>query len=233
MKHIMIVIAAFAAFAHSAYSQKSSDIGAFVGAAYYMGDVNPNKLFYKPGIAYGGIYRYNMNKRFAMRFTSTVLKLSGNDLDFDNEYQQLRKYSFSETIYDISLLFEFNFFPYHPLIDNVPITPYTVFGASMVIAPAPVSTMDNLGIPMGIGFKFNMGQTLSGGIEWQYRKTFTDNIDYLNDDTELRNTDLRGTSQTFSTLNKDWYSYCGAYIMIRLFRNAYTCRAYNFNSRTK
>jgi len=116
MKKLLIIVAAIGLFAANVVAQKSSDIGAFVGTAYYNGDVNPTKIFYKPGIAYGGIYRYNPNKFLALRFTATVLKVSGNDLDFNNEFQQLRNYNFSENIYDLSVLVDFNFFQYNPAV---------------------------------------------------------------------------------------------------------------------
>ncbi len=66
----------------SVYSQKNANVGIFAGTAYYMGDINPNRHFYRPSLSLGAFYRYNINTRFAVRANAYYAQLSGNDLDF-------------------------------------------------------------------------------------------------------------------------------------------------------
>ncbi len=69
----------------SVYSQRNANVGIFAGTAYYMGDINPNRHFYKPSFSLGVFYRYNINTRVAVRANGYYARLSGNDLDFPDQ----------------------------------------------------------------------------------------------------------------------------------------------------
>ena len=92
--------------------QRSSDFGVFAGVSSYLGDINPNRLLYSPLPAGGVFYRYNFNPRQAVRANLFLGGLRANDLDFNNSFQIARAASFSGTVGEVALQFEFNFFPY-------------------------------------------------------------------------------------------------------------------------
>ena len=66
------------------YAQNKSDLGLSLGAAYYMGDINPSTIFYSPKIHAGIVYRYNFNPRYVLKGELNYVALSGNDADFSD-----------------------------------------------------------------------------------------------------------------------------------------------------
>ena len=94
-------------------AQHKTDLGLFLGGSSYVGDINPDRQFYKPRPAAGLLWRFNINKRFALRLNSTYVMLSGNTKDFPNQVLPYRPdASFSTNLLDFSSQLEFNFLPY-------------------------------------------------------------------------------------------------------------------------
>ena len=83
--------------------QRNSDYGIFGGVSSYLGDINPSRLLYSPSLAGGVFYRYNFNPRQALRADIVHGGLKGNDLDFNNSFQQARAASFSGTVTEVAL----------------------------------------------------------------------------------------------------------------------------------
>jgi hypothetical protein len=199
------------------FAQPKANIGIFAGTAYYMGDINPNRHFYRSSLSLGGLYRYNLNTRIALRFNAYYARLSGNDLDFPkilHPDRPFRPAMFNTSLLDAALQIEFNFLPFTPNVGNWAYTPYISAG----IAGALITSSRNFAsIPFGIGAKVNLTSRISAGAEWSFRKTFTDRID-----------GIRNPSETGSLLhNNDWYSFLGVFITFKFFNFAADCPAYN------
>ncbi len=224
MKKLLFLICTIV-IVNSAFAQRTSDFGGFIGGAYYMGDVNKTKLFYSPELAYGASYRYTIDERYALRMSIWNAHLSGKDSDFKSEYQLDRGHEFRSSLTDISLQIEFSFFPYDPENMKHPISPYITSGIAMVVAPGSKTTLANIGVPVGLGVKFNITERLTAGVEWSYRKTFTDYLDKLDLATVYDNP-ASLSRQRYETANYDWYSFFGLYLMIRVFEGDYHCPAY-------
>ena len=111
--------------------QRNSDFGFFAGVSSYIGDINPGRLLYAPLPAGGFFYRYNLNPRQALRTNLFVGGLQANDLDFQNSFQQARAASFSGTVGEFALQFEFNFLPYSTQGKRWNFTPYFAAGAGI------------------------------------------------------------------------------------------------------
>jgi hypothetical protein len=73
-------------------------------------------------------YRYNLHPRQSLRANILYGGLRGNDLDFNNSFQQSRAESFSATVGEVVLQFEFNFLPYTTLGKTWDFTPYIAAG---------------------------------------------------------------------------------------------------------
>jgi hypothetical protein len=199
------------------FAQPKANIGIFAGTAYYMGDINPNRHFYRSSLSLGGLYRYNLNTRIALRFNAYYARLSGSDLDFPkilHPDRPFRPAMFNTSLLDAALQIEFNFLPFTPNLGNWAYTPYISAG----IAGALITSSRNFAsIPFGIGAKVNLTSRISAGAEWSFRKTFTDRID-----------GIRNPSETGSLLhNNDWYSFLGVFITFKFFNFAADCPAYN------
>jgi hypothetical protein len=202
-------------------AQRNADIGVFAGTAYYMGDINPNRHFYRPSLSFGFLYRYNINARYAVRANAYVVDLSGNDLDFPerlNPDRPLNPQRFQTSLLDLALQAEFNFLSYTPSGVNWEYSPYITAGlAGSMIMGSDVDATNTLTIPFGIGVKVNLTSRLSGGAEWGFRKTFSDALDGVENPS--------GTSSLIH--NNDWYSIIGIFITYKFFNFATECPAYD------
>ncbi len=218
-------------FSVTLFAQKKADLGIFVGGAYYQGDINHARLFYHVNPSYGVLYRFNLNKRFAFRGNLIISSLSGSDKDFTYGYQTHRNWEFSTPLVDVSGQAEFNFKKYHVGKKQYPHSPYVFLGLSFIIA----SYAENpyiIGVPFGLGYKQNIGKRFGIGVEWGYRKTFSDYIDNLSGE-RLYPAIVTSPSQKFSLKqrgnfrNTDWYSIFGLFITYKLSPGRTACYIYN------
>jgi hypothetical protein len=176
---------------------KSQDLGIYLGASYYLGDINPQGhfLFSKP--SFGGIFRQNMNRRFSFKSSLIVGFIGADDKVAFNAWQQNRNLSFKSIISEFSGQFEFNFFPYESGSDQYRYSPYVFAGLSVFyfnpwayedggnaqIYLQPLRTENKKytliqpSIPFGVGYKWNIAGKVTLALEWGVRKTFTDYID--------------------------------------------------------
>ena len=202
-------------------AQRKSDFGLIGGAAFYLGDINQEKVFYNPGYMFGPIFRYNYNKRYSLRLKGVYAKISGSDNDFDNTIVGRNPNTFSATFINGAPQAEYNFIPYLTGDITYQWTPY-VFGGvgySLILASsstAGVPAKSHVVIPFGLGFKINMGKRLSGGVEWTFNKTFSDRVDGV----------YPPTGETFLFKN-DWYNFVGLFITYKFFKFAVDCPAYD------
>lgn len=184
-----------------AKSQRS-ELGVFVGTAYYIGDLNPNKHFTKTNSAGGLLYRYNFNTRWAFKMSALFGQLEGSDRE--TNYNNDRNLSFRSPISEISGQLEFNFFNLYPQQGKNNFSPYMFIGFSAFsFNPQaqmndhwydlqPLGTegqglddypnkdyysLTNVSMPFGLGLKYNFLRNFSIGIEWGMRKTWSDYID--------------------------------------------------------
>ncbi len=212
MKRLLFIYIILIFFA-KAEAQRNTNLGIFAGTSYYMGDINPGNLFYSPGLAIGGIYRYNINKRYALRINGYFTYLSGDPDDFsDNIHDIISSNSFSRPVFDWTCQVEFNFFPYLPAVKKLDYTTYISGGIGcFTISGNPVT------IPFGVGAKLNVTSKLGAGFEWSFRKTFNDLIDYTENPTGIKSL----------IHNNDWYSFFGIFITYKFFNLSVDCPAYS------
>lgn len=199
-------------------AQRDSDYGVYGGISYYMGDINPEKHFYAPSPAFGIIYRYNFHPRHAIRTNIFYGKIRGNDLDFDNDYQQSRAQSFESSLLEWALQFEFNFLPYTTTGKWWDYTPYFALGGGLCFSDAAFQKYTAV-IPVSVGFKVNIYKNTGLELEYGFRKTFYDNFDGLIDN-------INPGHHTW-THNNDWYMFAGVTVTWKMFHNLLSCPAYD------
>jgi len=203
-----------------AFSQRAAQVGVFAGAAYYMGDINPNRHFYRPTPSLGLLYRYNLNTRFAIRASGTYGRFSGSDLDFPELLHPDRPLSpatFHTSLLDLALQVEYNFMPFTTGIAGWAYTPYLSTGIAGALILSTDRASDNLvSLPFGFGVKVNLAKRVTAGAEWSFRKTFNDRVDGLENPSGVRSV----------IHNNDWYSFLGIIITYKFFNFAVDCPAY-------
>lgn len=208
--------------ANFSQAQRNAVVGVSLGRAYYLGEINTSKQFYNTNFAYGAFYRYDINPRYSARANVLYTHLSADDMDFDSNYQRIRNKSMNVSILDITLQAEFNFLPYDPTSKKKNnYTPFVTAGATYYLKGFVISSiLDNLAIPFGLGFKYNINKQIALGAEWVFRKTFRDNLDF----------DYQEPSPTQKQVgyknDKDWYSIGGIFLTYK-FKTYTKCPAFN------
>ncbi len=180
-----------------------NELGLTGGVAYYIGDLNPTKHYPKDTkLAYGIVYRNNLNDRFAVRLQGLIGTLQAYDSNASDSLQVLRNLHFKSRLIETSLLLEINFFKYRSRgKDSRKWTPF-VFGGIAYFRSNPqallddtwydlqplgtegqgtstggeVYAVDHMAIPFGMGIKVNLGR-IDIQLEWGMRRTWTDYID--------------------------------------------------------
>lgn len=241
-------------------NRSKSELGILVGGSSYIGELNQFRPFYNTQLAAGIIYRYNVHSRMCIRGNFTYGKLKASDADASQDVLVNRNLSFESTIFELAGGVEFNYFPFQIGHDHYKGTgyilaeiglfrmnPMTEYNGNM-IELQPLGTegqgsslsnksnysLTQLTIPLGVGFKFSLGERCALNLEYGIRKTFTDYIDDVGSNTfvdpeqlaeengpiaaDLSNRNLNGSrfGKRGTSFNKDWYSFFGAMITFRL-----------------
>ena len=241
-----------------------SEIGLCGGVSFYMGDLNPKKVFNGSRPAGGVLFRYNIHPRVAFKAAALFGSLEGNDAKTGDEARNL---SFRSPISELSAQVELNFLKLYNSKGQNPFSPYLFAGIALfsfnpqaeingtwydlqplgtegqdlnMTDPITNTTYDQkrymltgFSIPFGIGMRVNFLQYYCIGLEWGFRKTFTDYIDdvsttYVGRDFLIQNrsqliADLSdrttatkegaidyhnpGTARGNNQKTKDWYSF--------------------------
>lgn len=207
------------------FSQSSDHIGGFVGGLSYYGDVNTQQMFYNPSPSLGLIYRRNFNPRYSLRGMVAGGKLSGFDEDFaSNKFQEYRGHKFNDNnILEFSGQMDFNFFPctINPKMDNF--SPYVGLGVALLFA-SESDPFVKVTLPVAVGLKWTVSKRIELSAEWSYRKTFTDDLDAM----EQYYTETSFVERQRGDLgSKDWYSFYGVILMYNMNTEIFKCSAYN------
>lgn len=183
---------------------KTAEIGLFGGGNYYTGDLThvPFQHIRPSG---GGFYRYNMNSRISIKGMLYLGYLSGKGEKISNNGKGI---CFNQFFGQLDGIGEFNFMPF--IVDNEK-TKYTTYlqgGLGLMYYPPLSNFIFTIDIPMGFGFKMNLGRRFVFGADYLVYKTFTDELDYKGTDGAIRQDYYKG--------NKDWLSYFGIYLAYKL-----------------
>lgn len=178
-----------------------SEIGAFGGVSFYLGELNPTTLFAQPHAAGGIVYRYNLSPRWALKADFIFSKVSGSDALTNDNYA--RNLSFQSPLTEFSIEAELNFFKLYNETRKNRFSPYiyagitlfsfnpkaelngTVYelqslgteGQGLPGGPEKQYSLTSVAIPFGIGIKCTIGRHIAIGAEWGMRYTFTDYLD--------------------------------------------------------
>jgi len=196
----------FLSLSLSLSGQPSVDYGVFLGASSYLGDINPDRLLYSPGIAPGIFFRYNFNPRQALR---TNIFYSNISISNNNQ----------KNVFEWALQYEFNFFPYTTEGKRWNYTPYFAAGGAGIAYIDVTELKWQPVIPFSFGFKVNIYKNVGLEVEYGFRKTFFDTFDGIKDPaTKLDNAWIH---------NNDWYSFLGVGVTWKMFSKLESCRVYN------
>jgi len=189
-----------------------NELGIYLGGSNYIGDIGPTNYIKPNELAYGILYKWNKSPRHSWRISYTQAKITSRDSDSDVPGRKLRDYDFENSIKEVSLGLEFNFFDFNLHELKQQLTPYIYTGVSYFIYDQEFQangytkdyTSSTFAIPMTVGVKTNIMPKFILGFEVGARYTFTDNLDSSNPE----NDNL--AAFRFGNINsKDWYVFTG------------------------
>lgn len=216
MKKLAVIMLMIATLMAAQAQEYRFEVGGALGMSGYLGDTNNANLLKKPGYVAGGLFRYIINSRMALKANLLTAKISGNSANLANTYPDAQTYAFSSQLYDLGAQFEFNFLNYgigSKYLKLKRISPYLTLGVGATLATGDGDAF-TLNVPMGVGVKYKLGERLNIGLEFTMRKAFSDKLDGLKD--------LNGITSGFAK-NTDWYSFTMISITYEFSKRCRTC----------
>jgi len=219
----LLVIFLIGFLAIKALAQPSVDVGVFVGAGTYFGDMT--KIDFQKSInpAYGGFVRFNFNPRYALRFNvinGTIGAQGEYDYQPQNPNPNDLSWNFKKNVLDISLNFEWNYLKYIVGDKETHWSTFIFGGVGMQTFKYSIAGIDGSEIaptiPFGLGVKYNLSKRWGIGIEGGLRKSFSDKLDNLDDPLSSVNADKIQIKYTDQLHNNDWTSYMGIHLVYKL-----------------
>lgn len=180
-------------------AQKGWEAGGWLGASYYLGDLNTNYDLSMPGLAGGVLARYNFNERLCMKISANYGKVMADDANSSNPFERARNLNFESILIDGTAQLEFNFLPYTHGSKDEFFTPYVFAGFNVfhfnpktsyqgeMVELRPLGTEGQFkgeeyysvsgGLAYGLGFKVDLSYEWSLNFELSARSLFTDYLD--------------------------------------------------------
>lgn len=182
------------------------EFGIWGGAANYFGDISAS-LKETPKVtrpAFGIYNRINFNSRLALKTSLNYGTITAADEYSDIPFNQARNLSFKSDILEAAVQMEFNFFNYILGHRRYKFSPYVFLGIAVFkfnpkaelngqwYELQPLGTegqqypdysgvkpykLIQVALPYGGGLKYSVSKNLTLGIEFGYRRTFTDYLD--------------------------------------------------------
>jgi len=188
-----------------------NEIGIIAGGSNYIGDIG-SEYYINPNSFMGGvIYKWNVNPRISFRGTFTFTQLSADDANATNNQRKLRGIHFNNSLKELAVGLEFNYFEYNLDDFRKTKTPYLL----IEIAAFNYKTIESVdsnsnyeygtntsfAIPFGVGYKTKLIGDFALAFEIKARYTFVDDIDYNNNEIN---------ALKFGNPNSnDWYMFTG------------------------
>lgn len=206
---LLILLLSFSGLRSQTY-----EVGIFAGGANTISDVGRTNYILPVDIAFGGLFKWNISKRYAWRGSLTYGKFTADDNKSSSTARQQRGYVIDNSILEGSVGLEFNFVEYNLHKLGPAFTPYLYTGLTYFrydyqyfnggVLQEINQKEGSFAVPMTVGFKYRINQFLIFGGEIGARYTFTDNLDGSNP--EGSNFEEFQFGNIFSD---DWYVFSG------------------------
>lgn len=185
--------------------QYRMEIGAGVGTVSYEGDFNGNVLKNMQPM-FSALWRYNFDPYKDLRLSATYGKLKGSSKDVDTYYPDYatEEYSFNRNLLDVSLVFEYNFWPYGTGRDYrgaKRLTPYIYGGIGATSASGGGSkSVFTANVPIGLGVKYKLNECMNLGLDWGIHFSLSDELDGVKDPYQVKSSGMFKNTDCYSML---------------------------------
>ena len=208
MRRLLLSIMLMALTATQAGAQEDPiyrmEIGVEGGMAGYLGDFNGSLTKdLQPG---GGIVvRRLFNPYIGLNLSALYGKLKGSSADAQTYYPDLQEqpYEFDNTLVDVSLTFEYNFWPYGTGRDYrgaKRLTPYVFGGIGATYVSGGEKNKFTGNVPLGLGVKYKVSPRVNLGLSWARHFSLNDELDGMKDPTHVKSSGAFKNTDCYSAL---------------------------------
>lgn len=187
------------------------EIGGGLGGTNTRTDVS-NFNFLNTSYALNAFARWNFTYAWVVRLDYKYMDVKAADRNNSTPLSKVRKYEFQTSLQQLSINVEYNFLDFRSVYKKTKISPYITIGVGVNklkdLEDSYGKNINNYNfcIPFGLGIKYALTKNLNIGSNFETTKTFTDNLDNLNQNGPVSIPQhLRGLD--FAT--NDWYYYLG------------------------
>ena len=161
------------------------EIGGGVGMVSYQGDFN-GKITSGMQPAGAIVWRRLLNPYMGFRVTGMMGKLKGDATRVETYYpdETTRAYSFDRSFTDVSVTYEYNFWPYGTGRDYrgaKRLTPFVFGGIGATYVSGGEKKVFTANVPIGLGIKYKLKERLNVGLEWSMHFSLSDERDGIAD----------------------------------------------------
>lgn len=205
-KLLLIAITALAtlgAHAQDEYEYRM-EIGVGGGLVNYLGDFNGSIVSNMQPSA-SMILRRVFNPYMGLKLDFAYGKLKGSSADVKTWYPELadNPIDFNSTLMDLSLSFEYNFWPYgtgREYRGAKRLTPFVFLGIGGTYAKTGDESVFTANVPIGVGVKYKLGRRLNLGLEWAAHFSLSDKLDGVADPYGIESSGLFKNTDCYSML---------------------------------
>ena len=178
---IIIMWAAMLPAAAQTDDEYLMEIGGGVGMVAYEGDFNGSPLSNMQPTA-SLVLRRLFNPYMGLRLTAEYGKLKGSSADVRTYYPAYadKPYEFSNTLAEVSLTYEYNFWPYgtgREYRGAKRVTPFVFAGIGATYVTGGGNSTFTANVPLGLGVKYKVAPRLNIALEWAFHFSLSDNLD--------------------------------------------------------
>ena len=214
------------------YAQRY-EIGLFVGGNNVIGDINDTYYVNPSGGTIGGLFKWNVSERLAVRGNMYYsLAIGSNDnFKYPSGIKSIPEKGYSKNIGSTELLLEWNFIDYNLRKDNAH-APFAFIGVGGVFYESVSKDINDLGkdsdtsfgstisIPFGVGYKYAITKKIVLAADLSFRYTYSDNLDDSNPSENKDYTQVR-----IGNLNSnDWLTTVGVTLTYVFGRDPCACK---------
>ena len=180
------------------------EAGAGAGLVSYEGDLNGSIASnMQPWGAL--LVRRVITPYMALRGSVAYGKLKGDSRDVTTYYPELQQnpIAFSHTLLDVSVTYEYNFWPYGTGRDYrgaKRLTPFVFGGVGATHVSGGQKSVTTANIPLGLGVKYKLADRLNLGIEWAVHFSLSDKLDGVEDPYGIKSTGMFRNKDAYSVL---------------------------------
>ena len=185
--------------------QYRMEIGVGAGMVAYEGDYN-GSITSGMQPAATVMLRRIFNPYMGLRLAATYGKLKGSDRglktyipDTDGD----TSYEFNNTLADLSLTYEYNFWPYGTGQDYrgaKRLTPFIFAGLGATYAGGDGDNAFTANVPIGLGVKYKAGKRLNVALEWAEHFSMSDKLDGVKDPYGIKSSGLFKNTDCYSAI---------------------------------